>query len=206
MDFTPTETEREIARLAVRVLQGARPVNVGAPAAAGPGETYDRALWKELSQALLSLALPGWLDGDELGVAGTAVLLTEIGRRAAAVPALATVMTGVLPVVRWGDRGLQQTLLAGVATGDTVLTAALREPSDPMPARPVTTASLAGGAGQAWGGRHCLRTQGGRAVLRGGQLGAGPGQRRRGRQRGGDREPGRGRGYRDAHAQLRWRA
>lgn len=173
MDFTPTETEQEIARLAVRVLQGARPVNVAAPvpagdrpagegpagegpagegAAAGPGETYDRALWKELSQAgLLSLALPGWLDGDGLGVAGTAVLLTEIGRRGAAVPALATVMTGVLPVIRWGDRGLQQTLLAGVATGDTVLTAALREPAEPMPARPSTTATLTGGTG--WAGR-----------------------------------------------------
>ena len=176
MDFTPTETEQEIARLAVRVLQGARPVNVGAlvpaadrpaadrpaddgpaadgPAAgrpaAGPGETYDRALWKELGQAgLLSLALPGWLDGDGLGVAGTAVLLTEIGRRGAAVPALATVMTGVLPVTRWGDRGLQQEVLAGVATGDTVLTAALREPSDPMPARPATTARLAGSTGRA---------------------------------------------------------
>ena len=87
-------------------------------------------MWKELSQAgLLSLALPGWLDGDGLGVAGAAVLLTEIGRRGAAVPALATVMTGVLPVIRWGDRGLQRALLAGVATGDTVLTAALREPS-----------------------------------------------------------------------------
>ncbi len=107
-------------------------------------------MWKELSQAgLLSLALPGWLDGDGLGVAAAAVLLTEIGRRGAAVPALATVMTGVLPVIRWGDRGLQQALLAGVGTGDTVLTAAPREPSDPMPARPATTATLAGGTGGA---------------------------------------------------------
>ena len=56
-------------------------------------------------------------------------------------------MTGVLPVIRWGDRGLQRALLAGVATGDTVLTAALREPSGPMPARPATTAALAGGTG-----------------------------------------------------------
>jgi len=98
VDFTPTETELEIARLAARVLQGARPVNVAVPGptagrppvvaeANGAGETYDRALWKELSQAgLLSLALPGWLDGDGLGVAGAAVLLTEIGRRGAARP------------------------------------------------------------------------------------------------------------------------
>jgi alkylation response protein AidB-like acyl-CoA dehydrogenase len=159
VDFTPTETEQEIARLAVRVLRGARPVHVGAPAPAagpaaeevsGPGETYDRALWKELSQAgLLSLTLTGWLDGEGLGVAAAAVLLTEIGRRGAAVPALATVMTGVLPVIHWGDRDLQQALLAGVGTGDTVLTAAPREPSDPMPTRPATTATLAGGTGGA---------------------------------------------------------
>jgi 3-oxo-4-pregnene-20-carboxyl-CoA dehydrogenase alpha subunit len=159
VDFTPTETELEIARLAARVLQGARPVNFAVPGptagrppdvaeANGAGETYDRALWKELSQAgLLSLALPGWLGGDGLGVAGVAVLLTEIGRRGAAVPALTTVMTGVLPVIRWGDRGLQRALLAGVATGDTVLTAGLREPSEPMPARPATTATLTGGTG-----------------------------------------------------------
>ena len=53
----------------------------------GPGQddSYDRALWKELGQAgLLGLAVPGWLGGDGLGVAETAVLLTEIGRRAAA--------------------------------------------------------------------------------------------------------------------------
>jgi 3-oxo-4-pregnene-20-carboxyl-CoA dehydrogenase alpha subunit len=33
---------------------------------------------------------------------------------------------------------LRRMLLSGVATGETVLTAALREPSDPMPRRPVT--------------------------------------------------------------------
>ena len=71
-----------------------------------------------------------------------AVALTEIGRRAARVPALATLALGVLPVVRWGDRDLQQALLAGVASGDTVLTAAVREPSEVMPARPATTATL----------------------------------------------------------------
>jgi hypothetical protein len=73
------------------------------------------------------------------------VLLTETGRRGAAVPALATVMTGVLPVARWAGRGLQETVLAGVATGATVLTAAVREPSQPMPEVPATTARLAGG-------------------------------------------------------------
>ena len=53
------------------------------------------------------------MGGDGLGVMATAALLTEAGRRAATVPALATLMLGVLPVVRWGDRDLHQVVLAG---------------------------------------------------------------------------------------------
>jgi alkylation response protein AidB-like acyl-CoA dehydrogenase len=60
------------------------------------------------------------------------------------VPALPTLLLGVLPVTRWGSRDLQQALLADVAAGGTVLTAAIREPSDPMPAAPATTASWTG--------------------------------------------------------------
>jgi alkylation response protein AidB-like acyl-CoA dehydrogenase len=62
----------------------------------------EEALWKELGQAgLLGLALPAWLGGDGLGVMDTAVLLTEVGRRAAPVPALATLETAAL--YRWLD-------------------------------------------------------------------------------------------------------
>jgi 3-oxo-4-pregnene-20-carboxyl-CoA dehydrogenase alpha subunit len=145
VDFTLGETQQEVARLAAQVLQGARPAGV----AAGQGDAgYDTALWKELAQAgLLSLALPEWLDGDGLGVLDAAMAVTEAGRAGAAVPLLATVMTGVLPVTRWADRSVQETVLAGVGSGAAVLTAALREPSEPMPEVPVTTARLADGTG-----------------------------------------------------------
>ncbi len=156
MDFTLDETQGAIARLAAEVLGqaragGSRPVGsdpaVPDPASSDPAG-WDRALWKELGRAgLLSLALPDWLGGDGLGVLETALVLTEAGRTAAPVPALATLALGVLPVVRWGDRSLQQVLLDGVASGDTVLTAALREPSQVMPLAPATTASLARGSG-----------------------------------------------------------
>jgi 3-oxo-4-pregnene-20-carboxyl-CoA dehydrogenase alpha subunit len=151
VDFSLEETQQAVARLAAEVLDQGRPPVPPAPAPvtpAGPGdrEGYDSALWKELGQAgLLSLALPAWMGGDGLGVMDVAVLLTEVGRRAASVPALATLVLGVMPVVRWGDRDLQQALLAGVAGGDTVLTAAVREPSDVMPQVPATTVRLAGG-------------------------------------------------------------
>ena len=138
MDFVPDETHQAVARLAAEVMDRHRPASPADP----------RAAWKELAQAgLLALTLPRWLGGDGLGVMATAALLTETGRRAASVPALATLMLGVLPVVRWGDRDLHRALLAGVASGDTLLTGALREPSVVMPSTPATTAALAGQPG-----------------------------------------------------------
>ena len=140
MDFTLGETEQAVASAAGEVLDHAQP-----PAEPGADDT---ALWKELSRAgLLSLALPAFLGGDGLGVMAVATALTEIGRRAAPVPALATLALGVLPVVRWGDRELQEAVLDGVASGDTLLTAAVREPSQVMPVVPATMASLADGSG-----------------------------------------------------------
>lgn len=149
MDFTLGETQEAIARLTSDVLnRGAPPAAAVTPAPAAGEVADDFALWKELGQAgLLSLALPTWLGGDGLGMLDTAAALTECGKRAAAVPALGTLIMGVLPVTRWGDRDVQQALLDGVATGETVLTAALREPSDPMPAEPATTAKLGAEAG-----------------------------------------------------------
>lgn len=147
MDFALGETQQAVARVAADVLGQRAPAAPGRPGTATAEAAYDTALWKELGQAgLLSLALPAWLGGDELGVLDLAALLTEVGSRAVPVPALATLALGVLPVIRWGDRELQQALLAEVGAGDVVLTAAVREPSDPMPSAPRTTATLSEGA------------------------------------------------------------
>ncbi|HEX3489135.1 MAG TPA: acyl-CoA dehydrogenase family protein [Streptosporangiaceae bacterium] len=136
MDFSPDEAQQAVSRAAAGVLERADAVPSDQP----PGEPWDWPLWQQLGQAgLLALVMPDWLGGDGLGVAEAAALLTEVGRHAARVPALATLMTGVLPVVRWGDRDAQAAVLAGVAAGDTVLTAAIREPGEPRPGRPGTT-------------------------------------------------------------------
>src|SRR5215470_18245238 len=131
MRFNLDETQRVIAASAAEVLAGA---------GAEPG---DLAAWQALAKAgLLALTLPGWMGGDGLGVLETAVLLTEVGRRAADVPALATIMLGALPIVRWADRELAKRALAGVGEGETILTAAVREWSSGLPAIPATVAVL----------------------------------------------------------------
>ena len=114
MDFTPAESQQAVAGLAAEVLASADP-------------------WKELARAGLLSVGP-----DALGLLDTAVLLTEIGRRAPSLKAHATLMTGALPIARWGSDQLKQALLPGVASGELLLTAAIREPSDPQPGPPVT--------------------------------------------------------------------
>ena len=115
MDFTLGETQQAVAQLAAQVLTEPDP-------------------WKELAQAgLLDVSPP-----DGLGVLEVAVLLTEIGRRAPSIKALATLMTGALPFARWGRPDLRSDVLRGVASGELLLTAALREPSSPAPAPPAT--------------------------------------------------------------------
>lgn len=126
-DFRPDEAQETIARLAGEVLDG-------------EADTPERA-WRALGGAgLLTLAVPTGLGGAGLGVPETVAVLTEIGRRAAAVPALSTLALGVLPVARWGTAGQQRDLLAGVGEG-AVLTAAVAEPADPLPELPRTTAA-----------------------------------------------------------------
>jgi 3-oxo-4-pregnene-20-carboxyl-CoA dehydrogenase alpha subunit len=109
MDFTPAESQQAVAALAAEVLAAPDP-------------------WKGLAQAGLLTVGPGGL-----GVLDVAVLLTEIGRRAVAVPALPTLMTGALPLLRWGRPDLlpwgRPDLLPAVASGELILTAALREHS-----------------------------------------------------------------------------
>ena len=124
MDFSLAESQQAVAGLAAEVLTGADP-------------------WKELARA-------GLLDMSQLGVLDTAVLLTEIGKHATpdSQKALATLMTGALPVLRWGDADLQRELLPGVASGELTLTAALREPSNPAPAIPATTVERRGAGGK----------------------------------------------------------
>ena len=152
MDFARGEAEIEVSRLAAQVLAAGNrddPAGATTTGATTTGTTdVDSYRWQELAHTgLLSLALPAELGGDDLGMLGMAALLTEVGRQAARIPALATLTFGVLPVVRSADPRLRAELLAGVASGDTILTAALREPSSPLPDEPgaVTTALGLGG-------------------------------------------------------------
>ncbi|GAA5112000.1 acyl-CoA dehydrogenase family protein [Haloechinothrix salitolerans] len=134
MDFGQDEIALAISGLAGDVLR--------AECDPTTGDGYDERAWSALSKAgLLSLVLPTDLDGDGLGIGELAALLTEVGRRAAAVPALPTLALGALTVAQHGTAEQRDALLPSVGDGTTLLTAAVSEPGAPLPARPATTAS-----------------------------------------------------------------
>lgn len=124
MDFRPDETQQAISRLAAEVVAGA--------------DTPER-LWKGLGQAgLLTLGAPEREGGAGLGVLETALVLVEIGRGAAALPALRVDGTSLIiedpknqhpDWVRWEARSRTTphpyTLAAACALGDGALAGAL---------------------------------------------------------------------------------
>lgn len=141
MEFRLDDTQQAVADLARDTLD-----RVATPARIAEherdGGRYDAVAWKAMAQAgLLAIGLPRELGGDGLGVAEIALVLREVGRHTAPVPALVTLGLGAPLVVAYGGPSLRAELLPGVASGELLLTAALREPGRPSPGEPATTAT-----------------------------------------------------------------
>jgi len=132
MDFALDQTQREIAELAARILDRT-------------SEQTAAEGWRALVDGgLLGLALPEQWGGDGLGLCEVGVVLTEVGRRAVPAPVLATLALGALPLARHGTQQQQEAFLPRVVKEGLVLTAALHEPSEPLPVRPRTIARRVG--------------------------------------------------------------
>jgi alkylation response protein AidB-like acyl-CoA dehydrogenase len=106
------------------------------------GDVLDRGdgSWRALQESgLLALVAPKEHGGEGLGMAEVAVLLHEVGRRAADLPVWETVACGLLPLVRSGSDALQADLVPQVLAGELLLAPALGEPGSALPRDPATT-------------------------------------------------------------------
>ncbi len=126
MDFNLDETQQEIKGLAAGVL-AREAAQERLEAFEKSGAPYDEAAWKALAQAgLLGIVLPEDLGGAGLGPVELAVILREVGRHVAPVPAYASLALAAAPIARHGTAA-QRELLAPLTEGETVLTGAYRE-------------------------------------------------------------------------------
>ena len=140
MDFDLTDEQQATIDVAAKLLGDKATPDAVRAVEHGDGLRFDRALWSAMADAgLLGIAGPAEHGGAGLGVLELCLVLEEVGRRAAPVPALAALAFGGLPVARWGTPDQQAALLPGLAAGTTVLTAALVEPHGD-PTRPTVSA------------------------------------------------------------------
>ena len=144
MDFSFTPEQEELRGLARRIIDDqATPRRL--EEVESSDDRIDSELWSSLAGAgLVGACVPERYGGGGLGLVELAVLLEEVGRAVAPVPAYPTLVLGALPVAEFGSPAQRERLLPGVASGELLLSGALAEPRNPDPLSPATLARRAG--------------------------------------------------------------
>jgi alkylation response protein AidB-like acyl-CoA dehydrogenase len=127
MDFTFNEEQKAVHEAVEGIFVGlVTPDRVQQVEASE--DRFDRELWAELAQAdLLGLSVPEAFGGGGFGLVELALVLEGQGRSVAPVPLWATLALGAMPVAEFGSDSLKAAVLPGVASGGTVLTAAMAD-------------------------------------------------------------------------------
>lgn len=142
MDFALSETQEELRDLAARILEDRSGIQ-HLKERDRSDDWYDRPTWTELAKAnLLGIALPESAGGLGFGFLDLCMFLREVGRNVSPLPVIPTLVSGALPIAQFGSDA-QQAILAKVASGDVLLTAALVE-LGAEPEAPATTATRDG--------------------------------------------------------------
>ncbi|MEX0666484.1 MAG: acyl-CoA dehydrogenase family protein [Acidimicrobiia bacterium] len=146
MDFAFNEEQQDLQGLVEKIL-GAEVTLDRLKEAEADESNFDRELWKKLADAgVLGIAVPEAQGGGGYGFLEAALVLEQVGRTVAPVPYYASVVLGALPIARFGTDAQKDALLPGVASGETILTAALTEAG----ADPLTPTTKAKKDGDGW--------------------------------------------------------
>ncbi len=151
MDFTYSEEQEAVRQLAAQIFTDrvTHERLKQLEAEAGDEGPFDRELWKELAGAgLLGIHLGEDVGGADLDFVAACLVIEAAGRSAAYVPVVETMVYGAVPIARFGTDAQRKSWLPGVASGDTILTAALAELNGevilPGGTEPATTATADG--------------------------------------------------------------
>jgi alkylation response protein AidB-like acyl-CoA dehydrogenase len=139
MDLSFSPDQLDLQELARKIL-GDATTHDRVKAVLATEHAVDRELWQTMADAgLVGISLPEAVGGGGCGFLETCIVLEEVGRTAAPVPALAVMALGATALARFGG----DAHLEGVADGSRIVTAALIEPlGDPF--APVTRADADG--------------------------------------------------------------
>jgi alkylation response protein AidB-like acyl-CoA dehydrogenase len=127
MNFDISQEQKDLQALAAKIFADLAPAD-RLPDFEEPQDWYDEKLWSELAKAsLLGVGIPEEFGGAGMGIAELCGLLEEAGRCLAPAPLLPTLVMGAQPIVEFGTEAQKRAMLPAVASGKSVLTAALAE-------------------------------------------------------------------------------
>ena len=113
MNFTLSEEQCAIQSLAREILEQEVTPERRNEIASDP-DGFDRKVWAELGKAnLLGAALPESAGGSDCGFLGLCLLLEEVGRTLAPIPALPTLAIGAISIAEFGTDAQKRRLLPG---------------------------------------------------------------------------------------------
>ncbi|HUV10388.1 MAG TPA: acyl-CoA dehydrogenase family protein [Acidimicrobiia bacterium] len=155
MDFSFNEEQQDLQGLAKQILENE--VTNERLKETEAGETnFDRDLWAKVAEAgLLGIAIPEAHGGGGYGFLEVALVLEQVGRTVAPVPYYEATVLGALPIAQFGSDAQQAALLPAIASGESIVTAALFDGgTDPLV--PTTKATRAGDGWKLNGVKDCV--------------------------------------------------
>jgi len=124
MDFSFSEEQHQIRELLKRVL-GDLVTDASLKALEKEGAWFHERAWNQLADSgMLGLAIPEAYGGAGRGLIELCLLLQQVGRTVAPVPALSTLVSAALPIAKYGTQEQKERFLEDIAAGRAILAAA----------------------------------------------------------------------------------
>ena len=125
MDFDFSEEEQAISDLTQQIFED-KVTHEHLRSLAQSGKKFDRDLWLSLANTgIVGATIREEFQGAGLNFLGATALLEKVGKYAAPVPALETIVTGALPIQEFGTESQKTEFLPKIAAGELIVTTAL---------------------------------------------------------------------------------
>ena len=125
MDFDFSEEEQAISDLSQQIFED-KVTHEHLRSLARSGSSFDRDLWASLaSTGVVGATIDEQFGGSSLSFLGVTALLENVGKYAAPIPVLETIITGALPIQEFGSIEQKTELLPKIAAGELIVTTAL---------------------------------------------------------------------------------
>ena len=156
MDFTISDELKSAQQLAQQILTDYTEVDK-LKRIEKQEERFDAGLWQALADAgLLGLDIPENHGGTELGFYSITQLCEEVGRTVAWVPVIPVLVSAAGTLRRFGTDAQKEQWLGGIASGATLISAALDEYNNDDPAAPLCAAKKEDGGYSISGTKICV--------------------------------------------------